>query len=150
MSNSITLPTTKLGQTGLTVSRLCLGTMTFGLQTDEGTSRQILDTAADAGINFLDTADVYPLGGGLATAGSTEEIIGRWLKGKREHFILATKAVGKVGPAPWDQGASRKHILDAISMLPSDDWELIMLTCTNCTLMMPQPLLMRLWKHWTP
>jgi aryl-alcohol dehydrogenase (NADP+) len=110
----MTLPTTKLGQTGLTISRISLGTMTFGLQTDEATSRQILDTAADAGINFLDTADVYPLGGGLATAGRTEEILGRWLKGKREQFILATKAVGKVGPAPWDSGASRKHILDAI------------------------------------
>lgn len=110
----MTLPTTKLGQTGLTVSRLVLGTMTFGLQTDEETSIKILDTAAEAGINFLDTADVYPLGGGLPTAGRTEEIIGRWLKGKREHFIIATKAVGKVGPAPWDQGSSRKHILDAI------------------------------------
>lgn len=110
----MTLPTTKLGKTGLTVSRLALGTMTFGLQSDEETSRAILDTAADAGINFLDTADVYPLGGGLATAGRTEEIIGRWLKGKREQFIVATKCVGRVGPAPWDQGASRKHILDAI------------------------------------
>ncbi|OKH33254.1 alcohol dehydrogenase [[Phormidium ambiguum] IAM M-71] len=110
----MTLPTTKLGQTGLTVSRFVLGTMTFGLQSDEETSRQILDSAADAGINFLDTADVYPLGGGLATAGRTEEIIGRWLKGKREQFILATKCVGNVGPSPWDQGASRKHILDAI------------------------------------
>jgi aryl-alcohol dehydrogenase (NADP+) len=110
----MTLPTTKLGQTGLTVSRLVLGTMTFGLQTDEETSIKILDTAAETGINFLDTADVYPLGGGLPTAGRTEEIIGRWLKGKREHFIIATKAVGKVGPAPWDQGSSRKHILDAI------------------------------------
>ena len=110
----MTLPTTKLGQTGLTVSRLVLGTMTFGLQTDEETSIKILDTAAEAGINFLDTADVYPLGGGLSTAGRTEEIIGRWLKGKREHFIVATKAVGKVGTAPWDQGSSRKHILDAI------------------------------------
>ena len=110
----MTLPNTKLGQTGLTVSRLVLGTMTFGLQTDEETSIKILDTAAEAGINFLDTADVYPLGGGLPTAGRTEEIIGRWLKGKREHFIIATKAVGKVGPAPWDQGSSRKHILDAI------------------------------------
>jgi aryl-alcohol dehydrogenase (NADP+) len=110
----MTLPTTKLGQTGLTVSRLVLGTMTFGLQTDEETSIKILDTAAEAGINFLDTADVYPLGGGLSTAGRTEEIIGRWLKGKREHFIVATKAVGKVGFAPWDQGSSRKHILDAI------------------------------------
>ncbi|MEH2306120.1 aldo/keto reductase [Nostoc sp.] len=110
----MTLATTNLGKTGLTVSRLCLGTMTFGLQTDEETSRDILDTAADGGINFLDTADVYPLGGGLATAGRTEEIVGRWLKGKREHFILATKCVGRVGPAPWDQGASRKHILDSI------------------------------------
>ncbi|MFM6114240.1 MAG: aldo/keto reductase [Sphaerospermopsis kisseleviana] len=112
----MTLPTTKLGQTGLTVSRLVLGTMTFGLQTDEETSIKILDTAAEGGINFLDTADVYPLGGGLPTAGRTEEIIGRWLKGKREHFIVATKAVGKVGPAPWDQGSSRKHILDAIDV----------------------------------
>jgi aryl-alcohol dehydrogenase-like predicted oxidoreductase len=110
----MTLPTTKLGQTGLTVSRLVLGTMTFGLQSDEETSRQILDTAAASGINFLDTADVYPLGGGVATAGKTEEIIGRWLKGKRDRFILATKAVGRVGDAPWDQGASRKHLLDAI------------------------------------
>ena len=110
----MTLPTTKLGQIGLTVSRLVLGTMTFGLQTDEETSIKILDTAAEAGLNFLDTADVYPLGGGLPTAGRTEEIIGRWLKGKREHFIVATKAVGKVGSAPWDQGSSRKHILDAI------------------------------------
>ncbi|MGE5658501.1 MAG: aldo/keto reductase [Actinomycetota bacterium] len=110
----MTLPTTKLGQTGLTVSRLVLGTMTFGLQSDEETSRQILDSAAAAGINFLDTADVYPLGGGLATAGRTEEIIGRWLKGKREQFIVATKCVGQVGPSPWDRGASRKHILDAI------------------------------------
>jgi len=73
----MTLPTTKLGQIGLTVSRLVLGTMTFGLQTDEETSIKILDTAAEAGINFLDTADVYPLGGGLPTAGRTEEIIGR-------------------------------------------------------------------------
>jgi aryl-alcohol dehydrogenase-like predicted oxidoreductase len=110
----MTLPTTKLGQTGLTVSRLVLGTMTFGLQSDEDTSRQILDTAAASGINFLDTADVYPLGGGVATAGKTEEIIGRWLKGKRDRFILATKAVGRVGDAPWDQGSSRKHLLDAI------------------------------------
>ena len=110
----MTLPLTKFGQTGLTVSRLCLGTMTFGLQSDEETSKAILDTAAAAGINFLDTADVYPLGGGLDSVGRTEEIIGRWLKGKRDQFIVATKCVGRVGSAPWDQGASRKHILDAI------------------------------------
>jgi len=104
----------RFGHTGLSVSRLCLGTMTFGLQTEEDVSRLILDKAADAGINFIDTADVYPLGGGESHAGRTEEIVGRWLKGRRERFILATKAVGKVGPSPWDQGASRKHLLDAI------------------------------------
>ncbi|NPT44597.1 aldo/keto reductase [Paraburkholderia sp. 1N] len=104
----------KFGRTGLTVSRLCLGTMTFGLQTEEDVSRRILDTAADAGVNFIDTANVYPLGGGENIAGRTEEIVGRWLKGKRDRFILATKAVGKMGPSAWDQGASRKHLLDAI------------------------------------
>jgi aryl-alcohol dehydrogenase-like predicted oxidoreductase len=108
------MQTTTLGNTGLTVSRLVLGTMTFGLQTDEETSRTILDVAAEGGVNFLDAADVYPLGGGLPTVGRTEEIVGRWLKGKRERFIVATKAVGKVGASPWDQGASRKHLLDAI------------------------------------
>jgi aryl-alcohol dehydrogenase (NADP+) len=104
----------KLGSTGLTVSRLCLGTMTFGLQTEENASHAILDAAAEAGVNFIDTADVYPLGGGLATVGRTEEIVGKWLKGKRDRYIVATKAVGQVGPSDWDQGASRKHLLDAI------------------------------------
>ena len=105
---------TKLGATGLTVSRLCLGTMTFGLQTDEATSFKIMDTAAEAGVTFLDTADVYPLGGDLTTIGRTEEVVGSWLKGKRHQYILATKAVGKVGDAAWNQGASRKHLLDAM------------------------------------
>jgi 1-deoxyxylulose-5-phosphate synthase len=108
------MQTIALGATGLSVSRLVLGTMTFGLQTDEPTSRKILDVAAEAGVNFLDVADVYPLGGGLDTAGRTEEIVGRWLEGKRQRYIVATKAVGKVGPSEWDQGASRKHMLDAI------------------------------------
>ena len=104
----------RLGRTGLQVSRLCLGTMTFGYQCDEQTSIQILDTAADAGITFLDTADVYPLGGGLATVGRTEQIIGRWLAGRRDSVVLATKCVGRMGSHPWQQGASRRHILDAI------------------------------------
>ena len=114
----MSIPTTRLGRTGLTVSRLALGTMTFGLQTDEGVSHRILDKATEAGINLLDTADVYPLGGTVETAGRTEEIVGRWLKaqgpGGRARFIVATKAVMKVGPNSWDQGASRKHLLDAI------------------------------------
>ncbi|MEJ7687388.1 MAG: aldo/keto reductase [Variovorax sp.] len=114
----MSIPTTRLGRTGLTVSRLALGTMTFGLQTDEAASHRILDRATDGGINFIDTADVYPLGGDIDTAGRTEEIVGRWLRAqgpsRRSQFIVATKAVGKVGPNSWDQGASRKHLLDAI------------------------------------
>jgi len=104
----------KFGRTGLRVSRLCLGTMTFGLQCDEATSHSIMDTAAAGGIDFIDTADVYPLGGGPNTAGRTERIVGGWLKGKRQQFILATKCVGAMGPKPWEQGMSRKHVLDAI------------------------------------
>ena len=83
----------RLGRTGLTVSRLCLGTMTFGLQCDENTSTAILDRAAAGGITFLDTSDVYPVGGGLETVGRTEEIVGRWLQwrrvgGDRRHQVL--------------------------------------------------------------
>ena len=104
----------RYGKTGLQVSRLCLGTMTFGLQSDEATSFKILDTAAEGGITFLDTADVYPLGGTPETAGRTEAIIGKWLRGKRDNFIVATKCSGKMGNLPWQQGLSRKHVLDAI------------------------------------
>jgi aryl-alcohol dehydrogenase-like predicted oxidoreductase len=104
----------RLGNTGLLVSRLCLGTMTFGLQCDETTSAAIMDRAADSGITFFDTADVYPLGGGLPTVGRTEEIVGDWLRGKREKFVVATKCVGRTGPAAWEQGCSRKHVLTAV------------------------------------
>jgi 1-deoxyxylulose-5-phosphate synthase len=104
----------RLGQTGLKVSRLCLGTMTFGLQCDEPTSVAILDAAAAGGITFLDTADVYPLGGTLETVGRTEEILGRWLRGRRADFVIATKCFGPTSARPWDRGGSRKHVLDAI------------------------------------
>ncbi len=104
----------RLGRTGLSVSRLCLGTMTFGLQCDEAASVAILDRAAAGGITFLDTADVYPLGGGLDTVGRTEEIIGRWIEKRRHEFIIATKCFGIMGARPWDRGNSRKHVLDAI------------------------------------
>jgi aryl-alcohol dehydrogenase (NADP+) len=73
-----------------------------------------MDKAAEGGIDFLDTADVYPLGGGRATVGRTEEIVGGWLKGKRQNYVVATKCFGQTGPKPWDQGMSRKHILEAI------------------------------------
>lgn len=104
----------RLGGTGLLVSKLCLGTMTFGLQCDEATSGAILDRGAEGGITFIDTADVYPLGGDLSTVGRTEEIVGNWLRGKRDRFVLATKCFGRTGPSAWDQGNSRKHIFDAV------------------------------------
>jgi aryl-alcohol dehydrogenase (NADP+) len=104
----------RLGRTGLPVSRLCLGTMTFGLQCDEPASRAILDRAAEGGITFLDTADVYPIGGTPETVGRTEEILGRWLTGRRHEFIVATKCSGATGGRSWDRGLSRKHVLDAI------------------------------------
>lgn len=102
------------GATGLRVSPLCLGTMTFGLQCDVPTSNAIMDAAASGGIDFFDAADVYPLGGGQDTAGRTEEIVGAWLKGKRASFVLATKCAGNMGPKPWHGGTSRKHVLEAI------------------------------------
>ena len=89
----MSMPTTRLGRTGLVVSRQALGTMTFGLQTEEAVAVRILDKALDAGIDFLDTADVYPLGGGWQSAGRTEEILGRWLRaapGRRGRVVLAS------------------------------------------------------------
>ncbi len=104
----------RFGRAGLHVSRLCLGTMTFGGQCDEAQSHAILDAAAAGGIDFIDTANVYPMGGGPSSAGRTEEIVGRWLEGKRYQFILATKCTGQMGHRPWERGMSRKHVLDAI------------------------------------
>ena len=88
--------------------------MTFGLQCDEPASVAILERAAAGGITFLDTADVYPVGGTFETVGRTEEILGRWLRGRRGDFVVATKCAGAMSAKPWDRGASRKHILDAI------------------------------------
>src|SRR5216684_733985 len=102
---------TQFGHTGLTVSRMLLGTGTFGKQTDEKEAHRMLDKATEAGINFIDAADVYPPG---AEGGGAEIIVGRWLSNKRSGFILGTKGGGKMGPAAWDAGSSRKHLLDAI------------------------------------
>ena len=96
------------------MSRLCLGTMTFGLQSDEATAIAVMDRAAEGGVDFLDSSDAYPLGGDLASRGRTEEIIGRWLRGKRDRFIIATKCFAPTGPAPFDAGNSRKHIMSAV------------------------------------
>ena len=104
----------RFGRTGLKVSRLCLGTMTFGYQCDDETSFAIMDAAADAGITFFDTADVYPLGAPPEVFGRTEEVIGRWLGTRRDEFILATKCYFPTGPKPWDAGNSRKNIMRAL------------------------------------
>jgi 1-deoxyxylulose-5-phosphate synthase len=104
----------RLGRTGLKVTEVCLGTMTFGYQCDERTSFDIMNAAAQGGINFIDTADVYPIPVSLETVGRTEEIVGRWLKGKREDFVLATKCRMQMGPGANDAGLSRKHMLAAI------------------------------------
>jgi 1-deoxyxylulose-5-phosphate synthase len=106
--------TVPLGRTDLLVSRICLGTMTFGKQADETVSRAILDTAADAGVTFIDTADVYPQNATGATLGRTEEIVGRWMAGRRDEFVLATKFGFPTGPGPDDRGGSRKHVIQAI------------------------------------
>ena len=103
----------RFGRTGLRVSRLCLGTMTFGYQCDEATSRAILDAAAEAGITFLDTADGYPLGAPAersAHRGDRRELaVGPARPLHRRHQVpLPT------GPAPWDRGNSRQNIMRAI------------------------------------
>ncbi len=103
----------RMGRTGLKVTEICLGTMTFGHQCDERTSFAIMDKAADRGVTFFDTADVYPVPPSPDTAGRSEEIIGRWLKGKRDQFVMATKCRMRVGHGPNDEGLSRKHILKA-------------------------------------
>jgi len=103
----------KMGRTGLKVSEICLGTMTFAGQCDEATSVRILDAAAERGVTFLDTADAYPIPPDPATAGRSEEVLGRWLQGRRDRFVLATKCRIRVGLGPNDQGLSRRHIIAA-------------------------------------
>lgn len=106
---------TKLGRTGLKVSQLTLGTMTFGQQADKATSFEILDKAFEAGITSIDTANAYPIGReSFAQAGRTESIIGEWMHDKRDQLIITTKVFSPMGPGPNDSGLSRKHILDAI------------------------------------
>lgn len=103
---------TRLGRTGLKVSTICLGTMTFGGQADQRAGQAIMARAFDAGVTFFDTADVYPMG--LPDTGTTEEIVGSWLPAHRHELVLATKCVGRVGPGANDVGANRRHIMDAV------------------------------------
>jgi aryl-alcohol dehydrogenase-like predicted oxidoreductase len=95
-----------LGRSGLKVSPLCLGTMMFGAQTEEVDARAIIDNAAAAGINFIDTADVY-------AEGRSEEITGRAIAGNRRQWVLATKAANAMGEGPNQRGLSRKWLMEA-------------------------------------
>lgn len=96
-----------LGRSGLKVSPICLGTMMFGGQTDEPTSARIIAKAASAGINFIDTADVY-------NEGVSEEIVGRAIRAKRAHWVLATKVANPMGAGPNERGLSRRWVMQAI------------------------------------
>lgn len=99
------MQTAHLGRTGLEVSRLCLGTMTFAREADEAESHAMLDRFVAAGGNFIDTADVY-------SAGASEEVIGSWLQGRnRDDVVLATKVRFGTRSGPNQRGLGRKHIL---------------------------------------
>ncbi|WP_026465041.1 aldo/keto reductase [Adhaeribacter aquaticus] len=106
----------RFGNTGMKVSKICLGCMTYGTPTErwpwalnEEQSRPFIQKAIELGINFFDTADVY-------TNGASEEVVGRALKdfAKRDEVVLATKVFNPMGPGPNDKGLSRKHIMSAI------------------------------------
>ncbi len=108
----------RLGRTGLKVSEICLGTMTFAGQSDAATGHAILDAAAEGGVTFIDTADCYPLPISPETSGKTEEVIGDWFaaNGRRDEFVLATKCRIRTGHGPNDQGLSRRHILRSVEL----------------------------------
>lgn len=92
------------GKTGVQVSEICLGTMTFGNEANETVSQKLMDIAFDAGINFFDTADIY-------NKGDSESIIGSWMGSRREEIVLATKTHYPTGAGLNDKGSSRRHIM---------------------------------------
>jgi len=107
------MQTTRLGRTGLRVSRLCLGTMNFGPQTQEADSHKIMDRALEHGINFFDSANVY---GWKRGEGWTEQIVGRWFAqagGRRDKTVFATKVYGQMGDWPNESRLSALHIVRA-------------------------------------
>src|SRR5579859_1621066 len=105
----------RLGRSGLKVAPICLGSMQFGWTADQPTAFRILDAYADAGGNFIDTADVYSRWVPGNPGGVSEEIIGRWLKqrGNRSQYVIATKGHGQMWDGPNGEGLSRIHLLKA-------------------------------------
>ena len=118
----------KLGRSDLKVTELCLGSMQFGWTADEAASFAIMDAFALAGGNFIDTADIYTTWGplGMAGAGRSEEIIGRWLKarGNRDQIIVATKVRGRMAEGPGGEGLARERVIrcceDSLRRLQTD------------------------------
>lgn len=117
----------RLGKAGVFVSEICLGTMQFGWTADENNSRAVMDEFVAAGGNFIDTADIYTNWvGDLSYGGKTEEIMGRWLKDRknRQNLIIATKVRGRMWDGPNGEGLSRVHIVraceDSLSRLQTD------------------------------
>ncbi|MHA2248757.1 MAG: aldo/keto reductase [Candidatus Kariarchaeaceae archaeon] len=108
---------TRLGRTGMKISRIVLGTMQFGWRIEEEQSFKVMDKALELGINCFDTADIYSRWGENSYAGKTEEIIGRWMKdrGTRDNLILATKLRGPMSEDINDVGLSRRHVHQAIA-----------------------------------
>jgi aryl-alcohol dehydrogenase-like predicted oxidoreductase len=120
---------TCLGNSDLQVSELCLGTMTFGQQNSEAEAHAQLDRALAAGINFIDTAEMYPVPPRAATCGRTEEIVGRWLRGQaRDRLVVASKAAGPSRGLNWirgghlgfDYGSLRSAVEGSLRRLQSD------------------------------
>ncbi|MFY8119714.1 MAG: aldo/keto reductase [Roseateles sp.] len=111
------MESTRLGRSSLTVSRICLGTMTFGEQVDEAGSHAILDHAVARGLNFIDTAEMYPVPARADTFTQTERLIGRWLKarpGLRERLVIATKVSGPSRGYDWIRNGAQDLSADDI------------------------------------
>ena len=98
----------KVGRTGLKVSEICLGTMTFGHGTDKDEAKRIVNLSLEAGVNFFDTANGYSIG-------QSETMLGEIVKGRRDEVVIATKVFNPMGPGPNDSGMSRVHIMNAIN-----------------------------------
>ncbi len=105
------MKTKLLGRTGVSVSQLCFGTMSFGGDADEATSAAMYKNVRDAGINFFDTADEY-------SKGKSEEILGRLIKGHRDELVIASKCNSQQGPDVNARGTSRRHVVRAVEAEP--------------------------------
>jgi aryl-alcohol dehydrogenase-like predicted oxidoreductase len=131
------METRTLNQTGLTVSRVCLGTMTFGAQTDEATAGEMVSLCLDRGVNFFDTANVY-------NNGASETILGRAFKGRRDRVVLASKVFFRMGPAADQAGLSRAAIVRAIDeslrRLQTDYLDIYYLHCPDYTVPLEESL----------